>query len=326
MRCEEWIEKLNELAPESYACSWDNPGLLTGRSDKEIGKVLVALDATDEVVELAVREKADLLLTHHPLIFSPLKHVNDRDFIGRRLLRLIQNDICCYAMHTNFDAAPGCMADLAAARLHLVEGRPLELMGETGGVPYGIGKAGILLEAVTLQELAEQVKREFQIPFVSVYGAEQVKGLVRRAAVCPGSGKGMAEAARQAGAQVLITGDIGHHEELAAQVKEAFGLPYVTVYGAEHASERIRRAAVCPGSGKGMAREARNAGAQVLITGDIGHHDGIDAVADGVAVIDAGHYGLEHIFIDFMADYCREKIDGRADVITAPVSFPAEVW
>ncbi len=265
MRCEEWIEKLNELAPESYACSWDNPGLLTGRSDKEIGKVLVALDATDEVVELAVREKADLLLTHHPLIFSPLKHVNDRDFIGRRLLRLIQNDICCYAMHTNFDAAPGCMADLAAARLHLVEGRPLELMGETGGVPYGIGKAGILLEAVSLKELA-------------------------------------------------------------AQVKEAFGLPYVTVYGAEHASERIRRAAVCPGSGKGMAREARNAGAQVLITGDIGHHDGIDAVADGVAVIDAGHYGLEHIFIDFMADYCREKIDGRADVITAPVSFPAEVW
>ena len=265
MKCGEWIGKLNELAPESYACSWDNPGLMTGRSDKEIRRVLVALDATDEVVDLAVREKADLLLTHHPLIFAPLKHVNDGDFIGRRLMKLIRNDICCYAMHTNFDAAPGCMADLAAARLHLLEGQPLELMGEADGVPYGIGKAGILLEAVSLKELAEQVKA-------------------------------------------------------------AFGLPYVTVYGAESASEMIRRAAVCPGSGRGMAPEAKKAGAQVLITGDIGHHDGIDAVAGGVAVIDGGHYGLEHIFIDFMADYCREKIDGRAAVLTAPVSFPAVVW
>lgn len=264
MKCAEWIGKLNELAPEAYACSWDNPGLLAGRADKEISRVLVALDATDEVVEQAAAEGADLLLTHHPLIFTPVKHVNDSDFTGRRLLRLIRNDICCYAMHTNFDAAPGCMADLAAARLHLLEGRPLEPMGEADGVPYGIGKSGLLERAVSL-------------------------------------------------------------EELAGQVKEAFGLPFVTVYGGERFREQIRRAAICPGSGKGMAAEAKKAGAQVLITGDIGHHDGIDAVADGVAVIDAGHYGLEHIFVDFMADYCREKIDGRADVRTAPLAFPAVV-
>ncbi len=265
MKCGEWIGKFNELAPESYACGWDNPGLLAGRTDKEIRKVLIALDADDGIVDLAVKENVDLLLTHHPLIFKPVRRINDQDFVGRRLLKLIGNDICYYAMHTNFDAAPGCMADLAAGRLHLLEGRPLEVMGESDGAAYGIGKAGILLEAVTLQELAEQVKREFQIPFVSVYGAEQVKGLVRRAAVCPGSGKGMAEAARQAGAQVLITGDIGHH-------------------------------------------------------------DGIDAAADGVAVIDAGHYGLEHIFVEFMASYCGRKVDPRAEILEAPLHFPAEVW
>lgn len=266
MRCEEWIEKLEKLAPGSCACSWDNPGLITGRYDKEVRKVLIALDATDQVTDRAAAEQVDLLLTHHPLIFSALKKINDQDFIGRRLLKLIGNDICCYAMHTNFDAAPGCMADMAAAALHLLETRPLEVMGTTeDGKAYGIGKAGILAEALPLRELADRVKREFQLPFVTVYGAEQAKGLIRRAAICPGSGKGMTGAAIEAGAQVLITGDMGHH-------------------------------------------------------------DGIDAAAQGLAVIDAGHYGLEHIFVDFMADYCQSHIDSGAVILTDPLKFPAESW
>lgn len=81
MLCRELIEKLEELAPRSLACDWDNPGFLAGRGDKKIKKVLVALDATDRVVEQAVLEHADLLLTHHPLIFRALKQVNDTDFI-----------------------------------------------------------------------------------------------------------------------------------------------------------------------------------------------------------------------------------------------------
>ncbi len=265
MICEEWIARLNELAPETYACEWDNPGLLTGRTDKEIRRVYVALDATDEVVRAAEEEKADLLLTHHPLIFRPLKKINDRDFTGRRIMELIRADICCYAMHTNFDAAPGCMADLAAARIHLTETRPLEVMGETGGAAYGIGKCGTLPDPVPLRELAERVKT-------------------------------------------------------------AFGLKAVTVYGAERAPGPLQRVAICPGSGRGMADEAGRAGAQVLITGDIGHHEGIDAAAEGVAVIDAGHYGLEHIFVDFMADYCRDRIDPNAVIRKAPVVFPSEIW
>lgn len=265
MNCKEWMRELEKLAPLEFACDWDNPGLLAGRGDKEIKKVLIALDATDEVVEQAVLEQADLLLTHHPLIFRPLKKVNDQDFIGRRLVRLIQADICYYAMHTNFDAAPGCMADMAAAKLHLLETKPLETLGEKDGVPYGIGKTGILMESLTLKELAGRVKEAFDLPFVTVYGTRQV-------------------------------GDV------------------------------IRRAAICPGSGKGMEAAALAAGAQVLITGDMGHHDGIDAAADGLAVMDAGHYGLEHMFVDFMADYCREKIDPAAELLKAPVEFPVVAW
>ena len=119
MRCRELLKRLEELAPAEYACDWDNPGFLAGRADKEIHKVFVALDATDEAVDQAIEEKADLLLTHHPLIFKALKKVNDEDFVSRRILRMIQADLCYVAMHTNFDSAPGCMADLAAERLGL---------------------------------------------------------------------------------------------------------------------------------------------------------------------------------------------------------------
>ena len=142
MRCDEVIAVLKELAPEQLACDWDNPGLLAGRSDKEVKTIYLALDATDQVIEDAVAAGADLLVIHHPLIFKAMKKINDQDFIGRRVLRMIQADLSCYAMHTNFDSAPGCMADLAAGRLGFTECQVLEPEGELEGSVYGIGKAG----------------------------------------------------------------------------------------------------------------------------------------------------------------------------------------
>lgn len=266
MKLADIIALLETLAPPSCACSWDNPGLLAGRSFQEVTKILVALDATDQVVDLAVKEGCDLLLTHHPLIFQPLKKINDQDFIGRRLLKLIRADISCYSMHTNFDAAPGCMADLAAERLGLKDLVPLKVMGEwpDTGKPYGIGACGSLKRPVGIKELALLVKDRFDLPFVNVYGAER--------------------------------------------------------------EEPVSRAAICPGSGKGMGPLALAAGAQVLITGDMGHHEGIDSVALGLPIIDGGHYGLEHIFTDFMERYIKENINADLTIIKAPVCYPVTAW
>lgn len=264
MQCRELLRRLDELAPQAYACEWDNPGFLAGREEKEIRRVLVALDATDEVVEQAIREQADMLLTHHPLIFKPLKQVNNQNFISRRIVKLIQADICYTAMHTNFDIAPGCMADLAAERLGLQPEEPLEVTGEADGHPVGVGKIGTLSEPVSV-------------------------------------------------------------EVLARRVKEAFGLPFVTVYGTEQVTEPVNRVAISPGAGGSMIAHGVKKGAQVLVTGDIGHHDGIDAAACHMAVIDAGHYGLEHIFIPFMAEYLRQMPGGQLEVLTAAPAFPARV-
>ena len=117
MKSQNLIELLEELSPLEYALEWDNCGLLCGRRDKEVNRVYIALDATDEVVNRAASMGADMLITHHPLIFKPVKRVNTDDFCGRRLIRLIKSDISYYAMHTNFDICG--MADAAAESLGL---------------------------------------------------------------------------------------------------------------------------------------------------------------------------------------------------------------
>lgn len=251
MKCSEWIQSMEKLCPPQFAMSWDNPGLIAGSYEQNIQSVFIALDATDEVIEAAIRLKTDMLLCHHPLIFGTISQINDKSFTGRRLLKLIENQTGCYAMHTNFDVA--VMADLAADYMGLSDCMPLEttVRADCGNpsMDKGIGKFGLLPETITLKACAALVKSVFNIPHVSVFG---------------------------------------------------------------NMEKNVRKAAICPGSGKGMAVHAAALGADVLITGDIGHHDGIDANAMGIAVIDAGHQGLEHIFIDYMKTY----IDGAFPELT----------
>lgn len=263
--CRTIMNWFNERWPERQACSWDNVGLLAGRQDKQVKTVYVALDATDEVVDAAVSLGADLLLTHHPLIFGSIKSVTDRDAVGRRLLKLLQADISYYAGHTSFDIARGGMADLAAEQFGAYAGawEVLEETGEQDGVPVGIGTVGELQKPMSVRELAMLIKERFQIPAVTVYS--------------------------------------------------------------KNPEQRITRAAISPGSGKGMAGAAEEKGAQVLITGDMGHHDGLDLMEDGMSLIDAGHYGLEHIFVDAVAE-ALSKAGLGVEVHRAALSYPCKVY
>ena len=99
MLCKDVMYEIEKEYPLNYALSWDNVGLLVGRDDKEVKRIYIALDATDEVIDEAVRTGADMLITHHPMIFSPTKRIHNLDFVGERILKLIQNDISYYAMH-----------------------------------------------------------------------------------------------------------------------------------------------------------------------------------------------------------------------------------
>lgn len=257
MNCKALTEELEKEYPPMLAEPWDNCGLLAGRWEKEVKSVYVALDPTKEVIAHAIEQKADMLLTHHPLMLQPQKKIHTGDFYGERLISLIRHDIVCYAMHTNYDVVR--MADLAAEMLGLEETQVLEQTCELpDGNAAGFGKVGMLGHTMTLKECAEYVKRVFELSDVRVFG--------------------------DPGAQVC-------------------------------------RAAVLPGSGKSMVDAAIARHADVLISGDFGHHDGIDAVDRGLFVIDAGHYGIEHIFIEQMKEELHRRFP-ELTVYAEPVCHP----
>lgn len=246
MKCNEILQQLEKDFPVNKAYDWDNVGLLAGRDNKDVKKIYIALDATDEAIAEAKSSGADMLLTHHPLIFSPLRKINNQNFIANRIIELIQSDISYYAMHTNYDIVR--MADLASDRLGLVETSPLE--PSAWNAEEGLGKIGNI--------------------------SSDSESTVRL-------------------------------QDYAQQVKEAFGLTEVKVFG--DMNQEIQRVAVLPGSGKSAIEAAIAMEADVLITGDIGHHEGIDASSRGLAIIDAGHYGVEHIFIEDMRKYVIREFD-----------------
>lgn len=270
MKCRVIMQLLQQQFPESLACSWDNVGLLAGSTEKEVHTVYIALDATDEAVRAAAEAQADLLLTHHPLIFKGLRQVSSEDFIGRRILELIRHDMAYYAMHTNFDVA--AMADLAAEYL-------------------GLSETAVLQETGTMSQRAERMQEKPDtMPQETVAETETLHS----GNVIVGIGKiGMLPCAMTL-------------KECAEWTKKSFGLDKVKVFG--DPDMQMQCAAVCPGSGKSVIEDAWKKGAQVLITGDIDHHEGIDAVARGMAVIDAGHYGLEQIFIPYMKKYLEAQL------------------
>lgn len=256
MLCSEIMKVIEASYPREAALGFDNVGLLAGRTDKEVGKVYLALDATEKVIDQAIAAGADMLITHHPLIFSPLKKVTDEDFISRRVLKLIANDISYYAMHTNYDILG--MAQLAEKILGISDTEVLDVTSSTEEGEEGIGRIGYLEKEMTLEECAVYVKHKLSLGSVKIFG---------------------------------------------------------------DMDQKIRCLAVCPGSGKSVIDEALKKGADVLVTGDIGHHEGIDAVERGLSIIDAGHYGTEYIFIEDMKTFFDEKLPGiKADA--APVSHP----
>lgn len=258
MICRDIIRQIEEKYPGSYAMNWDNVGLLAGRYEKEVKKIYIALDATDEVVEAAIAESADMLITHHPLIFSGIKKITDGDFIGNRLIRLIQNDISYYAMHTNYDVLG--MAELSGMKMNFKNAEVLEVTA-FGEVPEGIGRVADLEQPITLRTCCENVKEIFALDSVKVFGC---------------------------------------------------------------LDRTVQRVAISGGSGKSMIGPALEKKADVLITGDIGHHEGIDAVAQDLAIIDAGHYGIEHIFIEDIKCYLEENLI-NISVKSAPISHPFTV-
>lgn len=213
---------MEQLAPRETALGFDNVGLLVGTRRKEIRKVLIALDCTPEVVKEAVRENADLIITHHPLMFSAVKRILPDDPVSGPVYELIRNDIAMFAAHTNLDAAEGGVNTALCNVLGLnnVEIIPLE----------NIMRIGNLQKEMMLDDFAGFVEEKLKIK-VLISGENR---MIKRVAVMGGAGGNDYALAHKYGADVYLTGECKHSQAIEASV---LGLPIITA--GHHQTEAV---------------------------------------------------------------------------------------
>lgn len=213
------IEILDEIAPFSMAEDWDNSGLQVGSFSMEISKILLSLNPTIMAVKKAIEGDSQLLLTHHPLIFSPLTCVDIESYPGNVLNEAIKNSISIVAIHTNLDVAKTGINQILAEMFELVNAKILEPSEDPENTDSGIGRIGELKVPARLSDVSDKVKTVLGLSALRIMGKGETE--IRRIAIVGGSGGSMVSSAFKKGADLLITGDIKHNEALAA---EAMGM------------------------------------------------------------------------------------------------------
>ncbi len=221
---------LTHIAADDLAETWDNVGLLIGAPDNRVTTVLLGLDPTFELIDQAQVLGAELLITHHPAIFHPLKTLRTDQPIGRFISTALQNNISVIGCHTNLDATVGGVSDVLAQAMGVKNARPLLPAQNSDGC--GLGRIGNLVKPVPADAFIADIYRAIAPPWLLEAGPRPE--LVSRVAVCGGSCSDFAENALASGADVFITAEIKH---AAARWAEEAGLWLID--GGHFATENI---------------------------------------------------------------------------------------
>lgn len=231
MKAKDIIKIIEEKYPPINAEEWDNIGLLVGDLNKEIKKIQFSIDATLEAIENAVNLNVDMIITHHPMIFKAVKSIREQEILGKKLRKVIKNDINVYCIHTNLDSTRDGLNDFVLKNLGVEESKILDLDEEKD---CGIGRLYTLKEKVRLIDYVEKLKKDLSIRNLRV-----------------------------------ISKDFNRN---------------------------IKKIALINGSAMSYWRQAKAKNVDLFITGDISYHDALDALENGLDVIDFGHYESENLF------------------------------
>lgn len=216
---------MDSIAPISTSEEWDNTGLLIGHTDSIIKKILVCLDVVDRTIDEADKINADMIITHHPVIFSGVKKITGSTLTGSMIARLIKSNYSVYTAHTNLDKAIDGTDDTLAKALGLMDIR--SLTDESG-----FGKIGILEKELDFDKFNHHVKKSLDVESIDVIG--KCRKTIQTVALCAGAGADFVEYAIKANADVYVTGEIKYHK---AQEVVALGMPVIAV--GHYESERI---------------------------------------------------------------------------------------
>lgn len=330
-----------KIAPLDLAESWDNVGLQLGDPTGEVSRIMVALDPGPPAVQAAIEAGCQLLVTHHPFFFAPLKKISTTDETGRLTILAVKNDLAIISLHTNYDIVSGGVNDLLAGRLGVVEAVPLRVTGSEEQlklalfVPHGFEER--LLDALSpfMVTLGNYRDCSFQgdgigrftalegaQPFVGSVGERHQEKESRLEFLIPKERLNAAlQAVRKAhpyeepacdiypvlnrGA-LRGLGRIGLLPEpttagaYAGLVKERLQASGVRLVG--DPGKRVRKVALCGGSGASLLHEAARKGADLLVTADVKYHEAREAEAMGIALIDAGHFATEYPMVQGLSE------------------------
>lgn len=355
----QFVRILDRLAPPRLAESWDNVGLQIGSRNWPVKKVWTALDPLPEVVASACENEVDLLVTHHPLFFKPVKRIDCESTLGRIAEMALSRQLAIFCAHTNLDSVPGGVNDVLAERIGLCN-----IRGLAGGGDAGMSKLVVFTPANHVRAILETLfaldagrignyscctfRCEGIGTFLPGAGASPVIGqmgaltevqenrieiLVLRAELDT-----VVEALKKVHPYESMAYDVyplamrdhqsglGRVGELrsplplnafTARLKDALNLSTVKVAG--NADMMVETVAVCSGSGASLLSEAIASNAQAYVSGDLGYHSAIDARHAGIALIDAGHFGSEHLIVDVLASSIRDavKVSGISATVEA---------
>lgn len=327
------VDQLEDIAPPDLADEGDKIGLQVGDPSAEVRKICVAVDTSVAVVNSAIEHGAQMLVTHHPLIYTPLQAMTTTDPVARRVMKLVQSGTAHFAMHTNYDTVPGGINDVLAAKLGVVGCEPL-----TTRHSDHLHKIVVFVP----EEAVEQVRNAMADAGAGVIGqythcsfrTEGTGSFVPLPAAQPYVGRaGKLEEVAEYRLEMVCIGswldyvvsamlEAHPYDEVAYDIYRLANEPVKYGYGRvgkleepmslHDYSERVRgaldldyvkvsgerdktieRVAFCGGGGSSLYKEAAAAGADVYVTGDTKHHDILDAGAVGLAMIDATHFATE---------------------------------
>ena len=351
------IGVLNQLCPPDLAEDWDNVGLQVGDPTVEVSKILLCLDAEEIAIAEAKRCGAQLIIAHHPLIFRALTRLSPLDMPGRILFQAIKENIAVASAHTNLDRAADGLNDWLAARLGLLDSKPLEKPKD--GQLYKLvvyvprGHEGAVMEAVfaagaghigAYDRCSFRVSgtgsfrgSEDTVPFIGTAGEMEETEEVRLETIVPAASLtsvvnrmlkshpyeevayDLIPLANQLSAVGL--GRVGRLSQASSLRKFAeqvkTALNITSLRIVGHPDQKISKVAVCGGTGMSVYADAVRHGADCLVTGDIKFHEAQKARTEGMALIDAGHFATERIMV--------EELSRRLRAIFAERQFAIEV-
>lgn len=208
MKVKEVAALIERFAPLALQEEYDNSGLNVGSYEAEVTGVLLCVDVTEAVLDEARTLGANLIVSHHPLLFHPLRQLVDADYVQRIAARALREGVSLYAAHTNLDSAPGGLSFRLGGQLGLQEMQVLDPNPAFPGAGFGV--VGLLPEARPMADYLREVQAKLQVGAVRY--SELCRQTVRRVAICTGAGGSLIRKAAAAGADLYVSADFRYND------------------------------------------------------------------------------------------------------------------